>query len=92
MLIDNSGSMMPFQTSLSTNISSFMTAFAATGADYNMSVITTDRYIFTDILTPYTPNVEQELANLVVTGTTGSAYEKGIEMAKLLSSALVLPR
>ena len=37
-VIDNSGSMNQFQTSLSTNISSFMTAFAQTGADYHMAV------------------------------------------------------
>ena len=87
-VIDNSGSMNQFQTSLSTNISSFMTAFAQTGADYNMAVITTDRYMISSILTPLTPNVTQELGNLVVQGTFGSGMEKGIEMShKALSSA-----
>ena len=80
-VIDNSGSMNQFQTNLSTNISSFMTAFAATGADYNMAVITTDRWTFSTILTPTTPNVEQELSNLVMTGIMGSGMEKGIEMS-----------
>jgi len=87
-VIDNSGSMNQFQTNLSTNISSFMTAFAATGADYNMAVITTDRYTFSTILTPLTPNVEQELSNLVMTGIMGSGMEKGIEMSyRSLNSA-----
>lgn len=87
-VIDNSGSMNQFQTNLSTNISSFMTAFATTGADYNMAVITTDRYTFGTILTPTTPNVELQLSNLVITGTYGSGMEKGIEMSyRALSSA-----
>ena len=87
-VIDNSGSMNQFQTSLSTNISSFMTAFAQTGADYSMGVITTDRWMISTILTPFTPNVEQELGNLVIQGTYGSGMEKGIEMShRALSSA-----
>ena len=87
-VIDNSGSMNQFQTSLSTNISSFMTAFAQTGADYNMAVITTDRWMISPILTPQTPNVEQELGNLVIQGTYGSGMEKGIEMSyRALSSS-----
>ena len=87
-VIDNSGSMNQFQTSLSQNISSFMTAFAQTGADYHMAVITTDRWMISPILTPQTPNVEQELGNLVIQGTYGSGMEKGIEMSyKALGSA-----
>ena len=87
-VIDNSGSMNQFQTNLSTNISSFMNAFAATGADYNMSVITTDDYMFGTILTPMTPNVEQALSNLVMTGVSGAGMEKGIEMSyKALGTA-----
>ena len=87
-VIDKSGSMNQFQTNLSTNISSFMNAFAATGADYNMAVITTDRWTFNTILTPFTPNVEAELASLVVTGIMGSGMERGIEMSyRSLNSA-----
>ena len=87
-VIDNSGSMNQFQTSLSTNISSFMSAFSQTGADYNMGVITTDRWMISTILTPMTPNVEQELGNLVIQGTYGSGMEKGIEMSyRALSSS-----
>tara|TARA_Y100000593_G_scaffold71742_1_gene131759 strand:- start:1279 stop:2796 length:1518 start_codon:yes stop_codon:yes gene_type:complete len=87
-VIDNSGSMNVFQQNLATNIGSFMSAFTATGADYNMAVITTDRWTFTTILTPQTPNVEQELSNLVVTGIMGSGMERGIQMSyQSLSSA-----
>lgn len=87
-VIDNSGSMNQFQTNLSTNISSFVSAFTQSGADYNMAVITTDRYSVGTILTPQTPNIEQQMANLVIVGTGGSGMEKGIEMShKALSSA-----
>lgn len=82
-VIDNSGSMNQFQNNLSTNISSFMSAFNQTGADYHMAVITTDRYAVTTVLTPQTPNVELALSNLVITGTMGSGMEKGIEMSYL---------
>ena len=87
-VIDNSGSMNQFQTNLATNISSFMSAFTQTGADYHMAVITTDRWTIGQILTPTTPNVEQELSNLVMTGTYGSGMEKGVEMSyRALSSS-----
>ena len=80
--------MNQFQTNLSGNINSFMSAFAQTGADYHMSVITTDRYMITDVLTPNTPNVEQALSNLIMVGISGSGMEKGIEMShRALSSA-----
>ena len=80
-VVDNSGSMNRFQTNLSLNIGSFMSAFAATGADYQMAVITTDSWMFSSIVTPYSADPESELAGLVVTGVMGSANEKGIEMA-----------
>ena len=80
-VIDNSGSMYPFQTNLSTNIGSFMPAFVSSGADYRMAVITTDRSTFSTIIDPTNPNAELLLSSLVVTGITGSGTEKGIEMA-----------
>jgi len=80
-VIDNSGSMMQFQTNLSANIGSFMTAFISTGADYRMAVITTDRSTFSTIIDPGHLDPEGALSGLVVTGVTGSGYEKGIEMA-----------
>lgn len=87
-VIDNSGSMNQFQTNLSMNISSFMSAFSQTGADYHMAVITTDRHTFSTILRPTTPNVEQQLSNLVMTGVMGAGMEKGIQMSvQSLSSA-----
>lgn len=82
-VIDNSGSMNQFQTDLSLNISSFMSAFTQSGADFRMAVITTDQWNVTTVLTPQTPNVEMVLGNLVVTGTMGSGMERGIQMSYL---------
>ncbi len=92
-VIDNSGSMNRFQTNLSTNIGSFMSAFAATGADYNMGVISTDEWYLGPIITPYSADPEGELASQVMMGIFGSGMEKGIEMAaaSLSSSAAAGP-
>jgi len=87
-VVDNSGSMNPFQTNLSSNIGSFMSAFVSSGADYRMAVITTDRYTFSTIVDPSHPDPESELASLVVTGIMGSGMERGIDMAhKSLSTS-----
>ena len=81
-VIDNSGSMMPFQQNLSTNIGSFMNSFVAAAPDYHMGVITTDRSSFGVIIDNSTQDPETLLASLVVTGTGGSATERGIQMAE----------
>lgn len=86
-VVDNSGSMSPHQTNLSSNIGSFMTAFAATGADYHMAVITTDDWSFSAIVTPYSADPEGQLASLVVTGVMGSGHERGLEMSVLSLSS-----
>ena len=80
-VIDNSGSMNRFQTNLAANIGSFMSAFAATGADYNMGVISTDNWNLGSIITPYVTDPEGELASQVMMGIYGSGMEKGVEMA-----------
>ena len=92
-VIDNSGSMNRFQTNLSGNIGSFMSAFVATGADYNMAVISTDDWYLGPIITPYTADPEGDLAAQVMMGVGGSGMEKGIEMAaeSLKSSAAAGP-
>ena len=81
-VIDNSGSMGPFQAHLSTNIVSFMNVFSTSGADYHMAVITTDTEAFSEVVTPLTPNSINVLANLVMTGTWGQGIERGIAMAQ----------
>lgn len=80
-VVDNSGSMMMHQTNLSVNVGSFMSAFISSGADYQMAVITTDRWTFSTIIDQSHPDPEGALAGQVMMGTGGSANEKGIEMA-----------
>lgn len=80
-VIDNSGSMNPFQQNLSSNVSSFMAVFANSGADYHMAVITTDRSSFSTIVDTTTADAGLVLSNLVVTGIMGSGQERGIQMA-----------
>ena len=80
-VVDNSGSMNIFQANLAANIGIFMNAFANTGADYRMAVITTDRSSFSMVIDSNTINAESILSSLMVTGIHGSGMEKGIEMA-----------
>lgn len=80
-VIDNSGSMSPFQSNLSANITSFMNVFSISATDYHIAVITTDSPAFSTIVTPSTPNATSVVASLVQTGTHGSGMEKGIQMA-----------
>ncbi len=43
-VVDNSGSMGPFQSKLATNFSAFMTNFVGKGYDFHMAVTTSDAY------------------------------------------------
>lgn len=82
-VIDNSGSMNMFQNHLSANVSSFMSVFVNSGADYHMTVITTDSYDFTTMIDSYTANAEAILSNLVMTGIMGSGWETGLHQSYL---------
>jgi len=81
-VIDDSGSMYPFQQGLAANIGSFMGAFISSGADYRMAVITTGRSTFGTIIDQAHPDAEGAIASLIMAGTGGSAYERGIQMAR----------
>jgi hypothetical protein len=82
-VVDNSGSMGQIQSDIATNMNLFMTYFSSMGADYRLALITTDTYSFAgSVITPATTDPAGEFANQVVgIGVTGSANEKGIEMA-----------
>jgi hypothetical protein len=82
-VIDNSGSMHPFQTMLSNQINGFMNAFIAVGADYNMAFITTDRdYAQGQIINNATTDPIAEASAIIsAIGITGHGMEKGIEMS-----------
>lgn len=87
-VIDNSGSMGIFQAELSSQMTAFMNVFLSSGADFHLGFITTDRgylqcsglvcWIDNNFATPvdWTQGVISQIS------VSGSALEKGIEMAK----------
>ena len=80
-VIDDSGSMNPYQHLLANQISSFFQMFLAAAPDFNMSVITTTSPYLHGIINSGTPMPEIALANMVNVGIMGSGMEQGIEMA-----------
>jgi len=80
-VIDDSGSMYPFQQGLASNIGSFMGTFISSGADYRMAVITTGSSSFNTIIDATHLDPESAIASLIMAGINGSAYERGIQMA-----------
>jgi len=82
-VVDNSGSMGQIQSDIATNMNLFMTYFSSMSADYRLALITTDTSSFVgNVITPSSADPAGEFANQVVgIGVTGSANEKGIEMA-----------
>ena len=89
-VIDNSGSMNPFQQALADNISDFMTIFLAASPDYHMAFITTDDYQFQGFgqIDNSTQNPELMASSTLSTiGIGGSGHEKGIEYSKKATSA-----
>jgi hypothetical protein len=87
MVIDNSGSMQPYQEELSTNFSQFLTYFIEADVDYHIAAVSTDVMneeageIRGQIITPETPNAETAFSNIVNVGVTGAATEMGLEAA-----------
>lgn len=81
-VVDDSGSMNRFQTSLSLNVGLFIQAFTATGADYRMAVITTTHSMIGIIIDNATPNAETIIANEVVVGLGGSGNEYGLQKSQ----------
>ena len=82
-VVDDSGSMMPFQQNLSNNTSVFLNVFMASGADFHMGVISTTWYNFSTFVDNSTVNAAGILSNQLMMGITGSGHETGIEMAEL---------
>jgi hypothetical protein len=89
-VVDNSGSMAPRQENLARNFQAFITLFRQGSIDFRLAVTTTD--IFTRpgelvgspaVLRPDTPDLELAFERNVRVGTSGSAYEAGLEAARL---------
>ena len=89
-IVDNSGSMMPFQNLLGLNMADFMTVFLSYSPDFQMAFITTDSPIF--VAAPIDGRTHLPIDNAIATidsiGIGGSGWEKGLQMLEdcMLSS------
>ncbi len=87
MVIDNSGSMQPYQDELGTNFSQFLTYFIEADVDYQIAAVTTDVMneeageIRGQVINTGTANAEQAFSQIVNVGVTGSGFEMGLEGA-----------
>jgi hypothetical protein len=87
-VIDNSGSMGIFQGELSNQMTSFMNVFLSTGADFHLGFITTDRgFLQCSGIICWIDNssanpVDWAQGVISQIGTSGSAWETGIQMTK----------
>jgi hypothetical protein len=87
MVIDNSGSMQPYQDELGTNFSQFLTYFIEADVDYQIAAVTTDVMneeageIRGQVINTQTANAEQAFSQIVNVGVTGSGFEMGLEGA-----------
>ncbi|MDY7232313.1 vWA domain-containing protein [Hyalangium rubrum] len=90
-VVDNSGSMAPRQENLARNFEAFITLFRQGRLDFRLAVTTTDIFARPGelvgapaLLTPDTPDLAEAFARNVRVGTSGSAYEAGLEAARLV--------
>jgi len=89
MVVDNSGSMQPYQERLGTNFDQFITYFIEANVNYHIGVVTTDIEVPTagqirgQVITPATDNPANVFNNIVNVGTTGSGMEMGLEAATM---------
>jgi hypothetical protein len=90
-VVDDSGSMAPRQENLARNFEAFITLFRQGSIDFRLAVTTTDIFARPGelvgtpaLLTPDTPDLESTFARNIRVGTSGSAYEAGLESARLV--------
>lgn len=89
-VVDNSGSMHPFQNELQNQMSTFLNIFLLTGIDYHLGFITTDsHYLITEngyswIDSSYHDPVYWSESLISGIGVAGSGQEKGVEMVRHL--------
>jgi hypothetical protein len=89
-VVDNSGSMAPRQENLARNFQAFIALFLQGSIDFRLAVTTTDIFARPGelvgtpaVLAPDTPELERTFARNVRVGTAGSAFEAGLEAARL---------
>ncbi|WP_224244780.1 vWA domain-containing protein [Hyalangium gracile] len=90
-VVDDSGSMAPRQENLARNFQAFIALFRQGSTDFRLAVATTDIFARPGelvgtpaLLAPDTPDLEGAFARNVRVGTLGSAYEAGLEAARLV--------
>lgn len=94
LIVDNSGSMAPYQAKLGDNFDSFIGYFVDGNVDYHIGITTTDDGTFPetngaagrfvgDIITPETDDADAAFRDLVNVGTSGSGLERGLDAALL---------
>jgi len=89
LVVDDSGSMAPYQERLGANFEAFLTYFWDAMVDYQIGIVTTD--VFTDtpgtihgeIITADTINAAVVFNDTVNVGTEGTGLEMGMESARL---------
>ena len=83
-VVDNSGSMYGNQVNLKNNFSSFISVFSSAGASYQIAFITTDSpdFVNGEIVSDLYSDPISASENIIDSiGGSGSAMEKGIDMA-----------
>ena len=82
-VIDNSGSMNPFQYSLGSHFGDFLNYFISSGVDYRIGMITTDDSLLIGnyIDSTSTDPINDFLLSLNTASTYGSGVERGLEMS-----------
>ncbi|WP_324992986.1 vWA domain-containing protein [Hyalangium sp.] len=90
-VVDDSGSMAPRQENLARNFQAFITLFRQGSIDFRLAITTTDIFARPGelvgkpaLLAPDTPDLESTFARNIRVGTSGSAYEAGLEAARLV--------
>lgn len=96
-VIDDSGSMAPRQENLARNFSSFIDVFSGSSIDFRIAVTTTDVFKTKGqfkgtpkVLRPDTANLVAAFAANVKVGSSGSAFEAGLEGAQLALDRVAL--
>ena len=81
-IIDNSGSMMSYQSLLGANMGDFMTVFLSYSPDFQMAFITTDNPDFVGAPIDSRTNlpIDEAVTTINSIGIGGSGWEKGLEM------------
>lgn len=89
LVVDDSHSMLPYQTLLGAEYDALVGPLEEVGIDYRIGVTTTDTLspgagqINDDVVTPDTPDASDVFKSIVSVGTAGAGTEMGLEAARV---------